>query len=104
MANELLNKGRGALSVGEWEKAKDFLVDALNQEESPEVFEELGWVNWRLKDASGVFENRTKAFNLFIEKDDKLGATRNACWMGVDYIEFKGEFAIRFAMVRKRNS
>jgi ATP/maltotriose-dependent transcriptional regulator MalT len=94
LTNELLNKGRAALSIGEWEKAKDFLIDALKQEESPEVYEELGWVNWWLNDAAGVFENRTKAFNIYLQNDDKLGAVRNACWIAVDYIEFKGEFAI----------
>ncbi len=94
MTDELLNKGRAALSVGEWEKAKDFLVDALNQEESPEVYEELGWANWWLNDAQSVFEYRTKAYNLSLENEDKLGAARNACWLGVDYIEFKGEFAV----------
>jgi len=94
LKNELLIKSREALSNGEWENAKDFLVDALKQEESPEVYEELGWACWWLNDASEVFENRTKAFNLYIERDDNLGAVRNACWMGVDYIEFKGEFAI----------
>jgi len=94
LTNELLNKVRQSLSIGEWEKAKKFLVEAINEEETPEAYEELGWTCWWLNDASGVFENRTKAFNLFIQKDDKLGAVRNACWIGVDYIEFKGEFAV----------
>ena len=94
LTNELLNKGRTALSVGEWEKARDYLQEALSENISPEIYEELGWACWWLNDASGVFENRTIAFNLYIEKDNKLGAARNACWMGVDYIEFKGEFAV----------
>jgi len=94
LTNELLNKGRAALSVGEWEKAREFLQKALSEDQSSEIYEELGWACWWINDASGVFENRTKAFNLYLEKDDKLGAARNACWMGVDYIEFKGEFAV----------
>ena len=94
MTNELLNKGRAALSVGEWEKARDYLQQALSEDQSPEIYEELGWACWWINDASGVFENRTKAFNLYLEKDDKLDAARNACWIGVDCIEFKGEFAI----------
>jgi LuxR family transcriptional regulator, maltose regulon positive regulatory protein len=94
LTNELLNKGRTALSVGEWEKARDYLQSALSEDQSPEIYEELGWACWWINDASGVFENRTKAFNLYLSKDDKLGAARNACWMGVDYIEFKGEFAV----------
>ena len=94
MITELLNKGRNSLSKGEWENAKDILTKALEEKESPEVYEELGWACWWLNDASGVFENRTKAFNLFLQMDDKPGAVRNACWIGVDYIEFKGEFAV----------
>jgi len=94
LTNEFLNKGREALSLGEWEKAKDYLLAVVKKEESPEAYEELGWACWWLNDAAGVFENRTKAFNLYLQKDDTLGAVRNACWIGVDYIEFKGEFAV----------
>jgi ATP/maltotriose-dependent transcriptional regulator MalT len=94
LENKLLNKGRTALSVGEWKKAREYLQKALNEDQSPEIYEELGWACWWMNDASGVFENRTKAFNLYLEKDDKLGASRNACWIGLDYIEFKGEFAV----------
>ena len=94
MSNELLNKGRTALSVGEWEKARDYFQSALSEDQSPEIYEELGWACWWLNDAAGVFENRTKAFNFYLQKEDKLGSARNACWIAVDYIEFKGEFAI----------
>jgi ATP/maltotriose-dependent transcriptional regulator MalT len=94
MANELLNKGRLALATGEWEKASGILEEALKEEEIPEVYEELGWSCWWLCNVSGVFENRLKAYNLYLEKNDKFGASRNASWLGVDYIEFKGEFAV----------
>ncbi len=94
MVNELLNKGRKALSTGEWDKAKDFLDKALKEGESAEVYEELGWVNWWQNDAPGIFENRLKSYNLFLKANNKLGASRNASWIGVDYIEFRGEFAV----------
>ncbi len=94
MSNELLKRGRQALATGEWEIAKELLDNALKKEKSAEVYEELGWVNWWLNDAQGVFESRLKAYNLFLENNDKLGASRNASWIGVDYIEFKGEFAV----------
>ena len=32
LSNELLNKGRTALSVGEWEKARELLAKALKEE------------------------------------------------------------------------
>lgn len=94
MSNELLNNGRYALAAGEWEKAHEILEKAVKEEESPEAYEELGWACWWLNDAAGVFENRSKAYSLYLEKNDRLGASRNASWMGLDYIEFKGEFAV----------
>lgn len=94
MSIELLDKGRAALSTGQWEKAKELLEEASKKEESPKVYEELAWAYWWLNDFPSVFENRLKAYNLFLEKNDKLGASRNASWAGLDYIELKGEFAI----------
>ncbi len=92
--NELLEKGREALAVGEWEKAKDLLEKALAAEESAEVYEELGWAYWWLNDAAQVFDLRSKAYNLFLRDNNKVGAARISCWLGLDYIEFKGEFAV----------
>jgi uncharacterized protein HemY len=57
----LFEKGCEALSIGEWEKARKFLEGALKEEESPKAYEELAWACWWLNDATGVFENRTKA-------------------------------------------
>ena len=104
MAIELLNKGKQALSTGEWEKARELLYKALTEDESAEVYEELGWACWWLNDTSGVFNYRLKAYNSFLKKDDKLGACRNACWIGVDYIEFKGEFAVASGWFKRAES
>jgi ATP/maltotriose-dependent transcriptional regulator MalT len=104
MPNELLNKGKQALSAGEWEKARELLEQALKKEESPEVYEELGWSCWWLNDTPAVFEYRTKAHNLFLEKKDNLGAARNAFWIGIDYIEFNGEFAIASGWFKRSES
>ena len=90
----LLNEGREALATGEWEKAKDLLEKALASEESAEVFEELAWAYWWLNDAVRVFDYRAKAYNLFLRDNNKSGAARTSCWIGLDYIEFKGEFAV----------
>jgi ATP/maltotriose-dependent transcriptional regulator MalT len=104
MPYKLLNNGRQALKTGEWEKARVLLEEALKEAESPEVYEELAWACWWLNDASYVFEYRIKAYNLFLQKDDKLGASRNACWIGVDYIEFKGEFAVASGWFKRAES
>ncbi len=92
--NDLLNSGRNALACGEWEKAKNLLENALKENESAEVYEELAWAYWWLNDAVQVFDLRTKAYNRFLKDNDKAGAARTSCWIGLDYIEFKGEFAV----------
>ena len=61
MINELLNKGRQSLSAGEWEKAREFLEEAVKKEKLPEIYEELGWACWWLNDASGVFEKMNRS-------------------------------------------
>ncbi len=104
MKNSAYDIGLKALSTGEWEKAKDCFEEALKIDTSPIVLEELAWANWWLNDAQSVFEYRAKAYNLFLEEDDKLGAARNACWIGVDYIEFKGEFAIASGWFKRAES
>ena len=104
MPNELLNNGRHALATGEWEKALELLEKAVKDEESAEAYEELGWACWWLNDANGVFENRSKAYNLYLEKNDKLGASRNASWIGLDYIEFRGEFAVASGWLKRAES
>jgi len=104
MPNDLLNKGRESLAAGDWEKARQQLEEAKVKEFSPEVFEALAWACWWLNDAEHVFNNRLKAYNLFLEKDDKISACRNACWLGVDYIELRGEFAVASGWFKRAES
>ncbi len=104
MQKSLLKKGHEALEAGEWEKARQLLEDAKLKEASPELFEELAWACWWLNDLPCVFEYRTKSHNLFLEEGNKLGAARNACWIGVDHIEFKGEFAIASGWLKRAES
>jgi len=92
--DNLIEKGRAALAIGNWGKARDLLEDALKEKETPEAYEELAWAYWWLNDGESVFDLRTKAYNLYLKNNNKPGASRTSCWIGLDYIEFKGEFAI----------
>jgi LuxR family transcriptional regulator, maltose regulon positive regulatory protein len=94
MISDFYKQGCEALSNGEWEKARELLQKALDKEASAEAYEQLAWACWWLNDAPAVFEYRTKAYNLFLENDDNLGASRTASWLGLDYLDFKGEFAV----------
>ena len=94
MPDILLQEGRKALSEGKWKEAKTIFERAVEREISPELFEELARACWWLNEIQEVLNFRTKAYQLFLDKNDKLGASRNASWLGIDYLELKGEFAI----------
>src|SRR5215831_1093936 len=47
-----------------------------------------------MNDMQSVFEYRTKAYQSFLYKSDNYGASRTASLLGIDYLEFKGEFAV----------
>jgi DNA-binding CsgD family transcriptional regulator len=99
--NELLNKGRNALSLGEWKQAKNFLRESIAAEISAEAYEELASASWWLNETSAVFEYRLKAYNLFLDKNDRHGASRMASLIGMDYLEFKGEYAVANGWFRR---
>lgn len=94
MQNELLQKGNSELSAGRWKEAKAILESALQEEASAEVYEKLAQACWWLNDITWVFEYRTRAYQSFLEINDKRGASRNASWLGIDYLELKGEYAV----------
>jgi ATP/maltotriose-dependent transcriptional regulator MalT len=94
MANDFFSKGLDKLDKGEWKEAKHDLELAAAYSPSAEVFENLGKACWWVNDFQNVFEYRQKAFELFLQNEDSYGASRNAAWLGIDYLELKGEFAI----------
>ena len=94
MKNLLLDEANKALSAANWQVAKSILENALEENPSAEVYEAMAKACWWLNATPAVFENRTKAYQLYLEKGDRLHASRNACWLGVDYLEFNNEFAV----------
>lgn len=96
-----MHQGRQALSAGEWDKAKKLLTEEAAARESAELYEDLASACWWLNEASSVFEYRLKAYNLFLEKNDKYGASRIAGLIGLDYLDFKGEYAVANGWLRR---
>src|SRR6266498_612016 len=101
MHNKLLYEGRKALGEARWKEARIFLEKALEAGNTPEVYEELAKACWWLNDIQSVFEYRTKAYTLFIERNDRISAARNAVWLADDYLTIKGEFAIANGWVQR---
>ena len=94
MTNSSLQQGKEAMANGRWKEARHLLEDELQQHSSAEVFEELAKACWWLNDFTPLFDYRLKAYEVFLQQADKKSAARNAAWLGVDYLEIKGEFAI----------
>ena len=91
---DALDAGRMALGRGDWEAARLAFDLSLQTEETPEALEGLGLAAWWLDLADVVFDVRERAYRLYRERDDRLGAARMAVWLAWDTAAFRGEQAI----------
>jgi LuxR family maltose regulon positive regulatory protein len=89
-----LDAGRAALARGDWQAARVAFETALQSEENPEALEGLGLAAWWLDLADVVFDVRERAFRIYRERDDSLGAARMAVWLAWDTAAFRGEQAV----------
>ena len=89
-----LDAGRAALGRGDWPAARRAFETLLQTEENPEALEGLGLAAWWLDLADVVFDVRERAYRIYRERDDGLGAARMAVWLAWDTAAFRGEQAI----------
>jgi LuxR family transcriptional regulator, maltose regulon positive regulatory protein len=89
-----VDAGRAALGRGDWQAARVAFERALQTGESPEALEGLGLAAWWLDLADVVFDARERAYRIYRERDDGLGAARMAVWLAWDTAAFRGEQAI----------
>src|SRR6059036_4048788 len=87
-------EGDEALARGAWHDARTAFERTLAERESPEALEGLGVAAWWLDRADGVFESRERAYRLFLDRGDHLGAARVAIWLAWDTWAFRGEHAV----------
>jgi LuxR family transcriptional regulator, maltose regulon positive regulatory protein len=93
-ATEQLAAGRDALRRGAWEEARAAFAAALADRESAEALEGYGLAAWWLDDATATFEARERAYALYAEQGDALGAARIATLLAWDAQAFRGEAAV----------
>jgi DNA-binding CsgD family transcriptional regulator len=86
--------GRAALDRGDWQAARQAFEKSLQTEERPEALEGLGLAAWWLDLSEVVFDARERAYRLYREHGDDLGAARMAVWLAWDTAAFRGEQAI----------
>ncbi|MGH9144033.1 MAG: LuxR C-terminal-related transcriptional regulator [Vicinamibacterales bacterium] len=89
-----LDDGRTALDRGDWQSARQAFESSLQAEEQPEALEGLGLAAWWLDLADIVFDVRERAYRIYRERDDALGAARVAVWLAWDTAAFRGEHAV----------
>lgn len=85
-----LDEGRAALGRGAWEEARAAFEEALGAEEAPEAAEGLGWALFWLDRTDEGLALREKAFRLFRERGDARAASRVACGLALDSLDFHG--------------
>jgi ATP/maltotriose-dependent transcriptional regulator MalT len=93
-SSESLAAGRDALGRGEWEQARACFEAAAADGESAEAIESLAMAAWWLDDARATIESRERAYQLYREHGDAVGAARMATWLAWDYLAFRGEPAV----------
>jgi ATP/maltotriose-dependent transcriptional regulator MalT len=89
-----LAAGREALSLGRWEDARTCFEAAVAEGESAEAIEAMAMAAWWLDDAHVTIESRERAYRLYRQHGDGLGAARMAIWLVWDYLAFRGEPAV----------
>ena len=89
-----LAAGRKALSLGRWEDARTFFEVAVAESEGAEAIEAMAMAAWWLDDARVTIESRERAYRLYRQHGDGLGAARMAIWLVWDYLAFRGEPAV----------
>lgn len=97
---KFLLAGSQALAQGDWRKSHAIFQKAVAFEETPEALEGLATAAWWLDDAPVVFESRERAYRLYRQRADQLGAARMATGLGLDHYLYRGDVEIANAWLR----
>jgi ATP/maltotriose-dependent transcriptional regulator MalT len=86
-----LSDGRSALNRGAWEAAREAYQSALDERETADALEGLGWALFWLDQTEKALDIRERAFRLYREQGDQRSAARMAYGLAVDCIDLRGE-------------
>ncbi|HEY8369159.1 MAG TPA: hypothetical protein VIM86_07555, partial [Thermodesulfobacteriota bacterium] len=93
--HDALAAGREALERGAWSDARRHFEAALAfGGETPETLEGLGMAAWWLQDGQATLDARERAYRLYHEAGDRVGAARMASWLADDHAWFRAEPAV----------
>ncbi|MCD6032672.1 MAG: regulatory protein LuxR [Thermomicrobiales bacterium] len=89
-----LDAGWQALAEGAWEDARVNFAAALQQEETAEALEGLGWAAWWLNDVPMTFDARERAYRRYRQDAANQAAARMAVSLAADHFLRRGEYAV----------
>ncbi len=90
----LIQAGWEALSRCAWAEAQSCFSRAVNEAESAEALEGLGFAADWLDDTAEMFRAREASYRRYHEQGDLPGAARVAVWLAMDHFTRRGEHAI----------
>jgi DNA-binding NarL/FixJ family response regulator len=91
---QLLQAGYAALAQGRWAESERAFKAALEYGDLPEALEGLGLAASSVDDVSVTFDSHERAYRLYRERGDRLGAARVASVLGGNALLLRGEEAI----------
>ena len=103
-ADDLLVTGKAALARGDWAAARRALEQAAALQPTGEALEALGTACWWQDDGKTVLEVRESAYRLYRVEGDLRSAARVATLIGVDFADYRGDFAVAAGWLQRAES
>lgn len=75
-------------------EARDRFEASIDLKEAAEACEALSWVEWWANNGDRTIRLSEKAYGLYRETNNDVGAALAAMWLATDYEDFQGEFPI----------
>ena len=102
--SDLVAAGQAALAKGAWAEARELLIRALKDAETPEALEGFALSCWWLEDIPAMFDARERSFRLYRARGDNRAAARLATALGMDYADFRNELAVATGWFQRADS
>ena len=96
--------GWAALAAGDWKAAKVAFEESLQEGETPEALEGIGWACSMLDENALTFDARESAYRLYLDRDDRPSAARMAAWLAADSLLCRGEPAVASGWLQRAHS